>query len=80
MNSGAIDIITRKLIDAGRSTATHIMMMSGVGAILSAFMNNVAAMALLMPVDLQATKKAGRPIRQTLMPLSFATILAAWSP
>ena len=75
LNSGAIDIITRKLIDAGRSTATHIMMMSGVGAILSAFMNNVAAMALLMPVDLQAAKKAGRPIRQTLMPLSFATIL-----
>ncbi len=75
LNSGAIDIITRKLIDAGRSTASHIMMMSGVGAILSAFMNNVAAMALLMPVDLQAAKKAGRPIRQTLMPLSFATIL-----
>ncbi len=75
LNSGAIDIITRRLIDAGRSTATHIMMMSGVGAILSAFMNNVAAMALLMPVDLQAAKKAGRSVRSTLMPLSFATIL-----
>jgi di/tricarboxylate transporter len=75
LNSGAIDIITRRLIDAGRSTAGHIAMMSGVGAVLSAFMNNVAAMALLMPVDLQAAKKAGRPIRRTLMPLSFATIL-----
>ncbi|MEM9107283.1 MAG: SLC13 family permease, partial [Pseudomonadota bacterium] len=75
LNSGAIDIITRRLIDAGRSTAGHIAMMSGVGAVLSAFMNNVAAMALLMPVDLQAAKKAGRPVRTTLMPLSFATIL-----
>lgn len=75
LNSGAIDLITRRLIDAGRSTAAHIAIMSGVGAVLSAFMNNVAAMALLMPVDLQAAKKAGRPIRRTLMPLSFATIL-----
>jgi len=75
LNSGAIDLITKKLIDAGRSVGTHISLMSGVGAILSAFMNNVAAMALLMPVDIQAAKKAGRPIRQTLMPLSFATIL-----
>ncbi|MDA4844748.1 SLC13 family permease [Hoeflea poritis] len=75
LNSGAIDIITRRLIDAGRRTASHIAVMSGVGAVLSAFMNNVAAMALLMPVDLQAARKAGRPIRRTLMPLSFATIL-----
>ena len=75
LNSGAIDLITRRMVDAGRSVAAHIAVMSGVGAVLSAFMNNVAAMALLMPVDLQAAKKAGRPVRRTLMPLSFATIL-----
>ncbi len=75
LNSGAIDIITRNLVDAGRKTASHILIMSGLGAVLSAFMNNVAAMALLIPVDLEAARKAGRPVRQTLMPLSFATIL-----
>ena len=75
VNSGAVDRITRQLVDAGRSTASHIALMSGVGALLSAFMNNVAAMALLMPVDLQAARKAARPVRRTLMPLSFATIL-----
>ena len=75
LNSGAIDLITRQLIDNDRSTGLHIALMSGVGAILSAFMNNVAAMALLMPVDIQAARKAGRAIRKTLMPLSFATIL-----
>ena len=75
LNSGAIDLITRNLVDAGRKTASHILIMSGLGAVLSAFMNNVAAMALLIPVDLEAARKAGRPVRQTLMPLSFATIL-----
>jgi len=38
-------------------------------------MNNVAALALLMPVDIQAANKAVRSVRATLMPLSFATIL-----
>ncbi|MEM7303792.1 MAG: SLC13 family permease, partial [Pseudomonadota bacterium] len=75
INSGAIDFITRQLIDAGRSVGAHIAIMSGTGAVLSAFMNNVAALALLMPVDVQAANKAGRSPRGTLMPLSFATIL-----
>ncbi len=75
LNSGAIDQITRHLVDAERPLGGHISIMSGIGAILSAFMNNVAALALLMPVDMQAAKKAGRAVRLSLMPLSFATIL-----
>lgn len=49
--------------------------MGGIGAVLSAFMNNVAALALLMPVDIQTARKAGRKPGLSLMPLSFATIL-----
>ncbi len=75
LNSGAIDLITKRLIDTGRAVSSHIAIMAATGAILSAFMNNVAAMALLMPVDIQAATKAGRSVRATLMPLSFATIL-----
>ncbi len=75
LNSGAIDLVTKRMVSAGRSVSNHIIVMSGVGAVLSAFMNNVAAMALLMPVDIQAAQKAGRTVRKTLMPLSFATIL-----
>ncbi len=49
--------------------------MAGAAAALSAVMNNVAALALLMPVDLEAAGKAKRSPALTLMPLSFATIL-----
>jgi di/tricarboxylate transporter len=73
--SGAIDLITGYLIDSGRKLSTHIAIMSGLGAFFSAFMNNVGALALLMPVDLQASAKAKRSPALTLMPLSFATIL-----
>lgn len=75
VNSGAVDLITRRLTSLDLKLSSHIAAMSGLGAIFSAFMNNVAALAMLMPVDLQASAKAKRAPRVTLMPLAFATIL-----
>ena len=74
-NSGVIEIVARYLVDASRKLSTHITVMSGLAAALSAVMNNVAALALLMPVDIQAARKAGRSPALSLMPLSFASIL-----
>jgi di/tricarboxylate transporter len=74
-NSGAVELIARHVVDGSRKLGTHISIMSGVAAVLSAFMNNVAALALLMPVDLQAAAKAKRSPALSLMPLSFASIL-----
>ncbi|MGR3614793.1 MAG: SLC13 family permease [Paracoccaceae bacterium] len=75
VRSGAVFLITRTLVDASRGLGGHIALMGGIGAVLSAFMNNVAALALLMPVDMQTARKAGRAPGLSLMPLSFATIL-----
>jgi di/tricarboxylate transporter len=75
LGSGAIELVTRHVIDAGRHLSTHIGIMAAVSALLSAIMNNVAALALLMPVDIQAARKAKRSPALTLMPLSFASIL-----
>ena len=75
VRSGAVFLITRTLVDQTRSLGAHIAIMGGIGGILSAFMNNVAALALLMPVDIQTAKKSGRAPGMTLLPLSFATIL-----
>lgn len=75
VRSGAVYLITRTLVDSARPAGAHIALMGGVGGVLSAFMNNVAALALLMPVDVQTARKAGRAARVSLMPLSFATIL-----
>lgn len=74
-NSGVVEFVAGKVIRAGRPLFIHIGLMSAVSATLSALMNNVAALALLMPVDLQAAAKEKRSPALTLMPLSFASIL-----
>ncbi|NKB36557.1 MAG: SLC13 family permease [Gammaproteobacteria bacterium] len=74
-NLGAIELLSRFLVDGSRKLGTHIGLMSAIAAALSAMMNNVATLALLMPVDMQAAGKAKRSPALTLMPLSFATIL-----
>jgi di/tricarboxylate transporter len=75
VRSGAVFLITRTLVDSSRNLGGHIALMGGIGGVLSAFMNNVAALALLMPVDIQTARKAGRAPGFSLMPLSFASIL-----
>ncbi|MEQ8651213.1 MAG: SLC13 family permease [Kiloniellales bacterium] len=74
-NSGVVELVAGYMVDAKRSLFRHIAIMASLAAALSALMNNVAALALLMPVDLQAAKAAKRSAALTLMPLSFASIL-----
>ena len=74
-NSGVVEQLAKQVSRFSHSLQTHIAGMSGIAAALSAVMNNVAALALLMPVDMQAASKAKRSPALTLMPLSFATIL-----
>ena len=73
--SGAIELLSRHLLRASHSLQTHIGIMATLAAALSSVMNNVAALALLMPLDLQAARRARRSPAETLMPLSFASIL-----
>lgn len=75
VNSGAVERIARLVVAPDRAVPGHIGVMAVVGAALSAVINNVAALALLMPLDLEAAAKAKRAAALTLMPLSFATIL-----
>ncbi|MFT4608047.1 MAG: di/tricarboxylate transporter [Gammaproteobacteria bacterium] len=75
LNSGAVEMISGVVLSSDRPLPLHIGVMSIVGAGLSAIINNVAALALLMSLDLEAAEKAKRAAALSLMPLSFATIL-----
>lgn len=75
LNSGAIEKFASRILSTDRSTPQHIGLMAVLAAALSAVINNVAALALLMPLDIEAARKAKRAISLSLMPLSFASIL-----
>ncbi|SMY06446.1 SLC13 family permease [Flavimaricola marinus] len=75
VGSGAIEKLAARLLDSERPLPLHIAVMAIVGAGLSAVINNVAALALLMPLDIDTASKAKRAVSLSLMPLSFATIL-----
>ncbi|MFN3881581.1 MAG: SLC13 family permease [Nitrincola lacisaponensis] len=73
--SGAVDWLTRHLLPQQSGVTLSIAALTGLGACLSGFMNNVGAMALLMPVALQFAKRLELSPGQVLMPLAFGTIL-----
>jgi di/tricarboxylate transporter len=73
--SGALDALAGRLIDATSSPFHHLASFCLLGALLSAFMNNVGALALLMPVALSAARRHRYSPALLLMPLSFATLL-----
>ncbi|MCG6882774.1 MAG: SLC13 family permease [Silicimonas sp.] len=75
VGSGAIEKLATRLLDAERPLPLHIAVMAVVGGGISAIINNVAALALLMPLDIETAAKAKRAASRSLMPLSFATIL-----
>lgn len=73
--SGAVDFLIPLIEPASRHPLLHIGVLTFLAAVLSMFMNNVGALALLMPVAIQSASKAGKSPATVLMPLSFGSIL-----
>ena len=70
-DSGVIDRLAGPLESVSDRPLLFMAMLTGIAALLSGFMNNVGALALLMPVAISLSKRPS----QILMPLSFGTIL-----
>ena len=73
--SGAVDVLTRHTLPKNAGPTLSLVALVGLGAVLSGFMNNVGAMALLMPVAIQLAARLDLPPGRVLMPLAFGTIL-----
>lgn len=74
-SSGAVDVLTRLVLPKEGGVMLSMAALIGLGAVLSGFMNNVGAMALLMPVAIQLSRRLDMAPGQVLMPLAFGTIL-----
>ena len=73
--SGLIDLISKWVLQTGNNIVLQIATLSLIVAVASAFMNNVGALALMMPVAIHLARKSGNPPSLILMPIAFASLL-----
>ncbi len=73
--SGVVDMIAQKILPYTEHPISHILLLTGVVTVASAFMNNVGALALMLPVALATCAKHNRSPGMILMPLAFGSIL-----
>jgi di/tricarboxylate transporter len=73
--TGAAQAMTSWLVPNVRFFSVRIGGVMLMGALLSAFMNNIAALAITMPVAMTIAREHKLPPGAVLMPLAFATIL-----
>ncbi len=73
--SGAVDVFTRHILPASAGPTLTVAILTGIAALLSGFMNNVGALALLMPMAMQVARRQDIPPGLFLMPIAFGSIL-----
>jgi di/tricarboxylate transporter len=73
--SGVIERVLRRYGSHLTSTGTQVIALSGAVALLSAFVKNIGALAMLMPVAFQLARRNDKPVSALLMPMSFAALL-----
>ena len=73
--SGLIDLLGKWVMKIGSSLLLQIFLLSLLVAVASAFMNNVGALAIMMPIAIHLARKGGNPPSYILMPIAFASLL-----
>lgn len=75
VNGGVVDGVARLLGKVGRNAILQVVTLTLVVALCSGFINNVGALALLMPVAIWMSRQSGRSPSLLLMPLAFGSLL-----
>lgn len=74
-NAGIVDRLAKLLSAAGQRPLLVLFVLMTMVVLASAFMNNVGALALLMPLAIRLARKSGRSPSLYLMPLAFGSLL-----
>jgi Na+/H+ antiporter NhaD/arsenite permease-like protein len=74
-NSGLVEIMTRWVSKAGDNEVKQLLSLTGIVGVLSSMMNNIGALALMLPVAIRTARKSKRSPSYLLMPIAFASLL-----
>ncbi|MBM7562931.1 SLC13 family permease [Fusibacter tunisiensis] len=75
IRTGAIDFLVIYLNHNIKSLPLKLLSLTAITAIVSAFMNNVGALALIMPIAIKVAKESEISPSKFLMPVAFASLL-----
>ncbi|AYD02333.1 SLC13 family permease [Neorhizobium sp. NCHU2750] len=73
--SGIVDTAIKKFFPNLNTLHTQLALLMIVVAVLSAFIKNIGALAIMMPVAFQFSKKSGASPSKYLMPMAFSALL-----
>ena len=74
-NAGVVDEVASRISHLTETPILHIAALTAVVTVASAFMNNVGALALLLPIALSTAHERKRSPGLILMPLAFGSLL-----
>jgi len=74
-SSGILDVALKPVLPRLTGPDMQVLVLAGMVALLSGFMNNVGALAVFLPVALRLAQRTGRSPAALLMPMSFASLL-----
>ncbi len=74
-DSGVVDVVAKCYARIPSIPILRILSLSGITAFASAFMNNVGAVSLLMPVTIRVAKRDRQLPSRYLLPVAFASLL-----
>ena len=75
LHTGVVDMLAQRVLPTDTGPTVAILALVTLAAVLSSFMNNVGALALLMPIAMQIAQRQNIAPGKVLMPLSFGTIM-----
>lgn len=73
--SGVVDVIAEQVLRVGDRLFLQLVALTGTVVVLSGFMNNVGALALLLPVAMRLAREHDTSPSLLLMPLAFGSLL-----
>jgi di/tricarboxylate transporter len=74
-SSGVVDRLARVALRFARTPVQLVVVLTSLVTLASAFMNNVGALALFLPVAVRAARETGTRVSIVLMPLAFGSLL-----
>lgn len=73
--SGVVDVIANQVLKVGERLMLQLLVLVGTVVVLSGVMNNVGALALLLPVAMRLAREHNTSPSLLLMPLAFGSLL-----